>query len=95
MHLFIGPRPAIHGSAIRSNRGRLAKCGMELALSVSGTPKSPQVAPEIDRILVKRCFAVFEALHVLRFRQAGCVFFGLLPEGLMEAWSVQRGAPKE
>jgi hypothetical protein len=50
-------------------------------MELPGTPKSPQVAPQIDRILVKSCFGVFEVLDVLRFRRAGWAFFGLLPEG--------------
>jgi hypothetical protein len=52
---------------------------MELAFSKA--PKSPQVVPEIDRIMSKNRFAAFEALRVLRFRHASWAFLGLLPEG--------------
>jgi hypothetical protein len=36
-----------------------------MELAVSNTPKSPQVVPQIDRILSKRCFAVFEAAQAV------------------------------
>jgi hypothetical protein len=54
---------------------------MELTLSVSGTPKSPQVATQIDRILSKGCFAVFEAWKKCKSQKSNIKIVELPPCG--------------